>query len=123
FGTRKRCGDAKHARYFFRSKVAAKPDGDWAVIRDRRSAGLPVYGGLVLGMLLFAAVCIAAPLAVYTVTLAAFGLPHVLNELRYVDRRFGLRVSRTLLWRILPLLLVIAASRAALVFHLVPAKI
>ncbi len=31
----------------------------------------------------------AAPLLVYSLTLAVFGMPHVLYELRYVARRFG----------------------------------
>ncbi len=35
------------------------------------------------------AASVAAPVAVYTVTLAAFGLPHVLAELRFVDLRFS----------------------------------
>jgi hypothetical protein len=39
------------------------------------------------GSIVFAAV--AAPLLVYSLTLAMFGLAHVLSELRYVDRRFG----------------------------------
>jgi hypothetical protein len=85
-------------------------------------AKLAFYGGIA-GTALFAALCIAAPLAVYTVSLAAFGLPHVLSELRYVDRRFGLHVGRALLWRMFPLLLAIVAARAALVFYLVPAII
>jgi hypothetical protein len=32
---------------------------------------------------------VAAPLLVYSLTLAMFGAAHVLSELRYVDRRFG----------------------------------
>jgi hypothetical protein len=35
-----------------------------------------------------------APLFVYTTTLALFGLAHVLFELRYIDARFGRRISR-----------------------------
>lgn len=38
---------------------------------------------------LVAGCAIAAPLLVYSVTLASFGAAHVLSELRYVDRRFG----------------------------------
>jgi hypothetical protein len=49
-----------------------------------------------------AAVALAAahaPLWVYAVSLALFGLPHVLVELRYVDERFSGRVPRgTLRW-------------------------
>ena len=40
-----------------------------------------------------------APLWVYATTLALFGLPHVLVELRYVDERFSARLPRgTLTW-------------------------
>lgn len=39
---------------------------------------------------------VAWPLATYTLTLAAFGLAHVLSELRYVDLRFGPRLGRAL---------------------------
>jgi hypothetical protein len=43
---------------------------------------------------------VAWPLATYTLTLAAFGLAHVLGELRYVDLRFGARLGRSLAWGI-----------------------
>lgn len=43
-----------------------------------------------------AGAAVVAPLATYTVTLAAFGLAHVLSELRYVDLRFGARIGRRL---------------------------
>lgn len=46
-------------------------------------------GGLVALALLAVAAAVLAPLAAYSVTLAAFGAAHVLSELRYVDRRFG----------------------------------
>lgn len=39
-----------------------------------------------------------APLWVYATTLALFGLPHVLVELRYVDERFAARLPRGALW-------------------------
>ena len=41
-----------------------------------------------------AAVSAAAPLLVYTTSLAAFGLAHVAAELRYVDQRFSARLGR-----------------------------
>lgn len=48
-------------------------------------------------ILLFAPVaaltCTAVPLAAYALSLAAFGLAHVLVELRYVDGRFGARLA------------------------------
>ncbi|HEX7776189.1 MAG TPA: hypothetical protein VF449_06650, partial [Parvibaculum sp.] len=74
-------------------------------------------------VLLFAGCAVAMPLAVYTVTLALFGLPHVLSELRYVDRRFARRIGYPLLPVIGGLLLLIAATRTAAVFHFVPAKV
>jgi hypothetical protein len=77
----------------------------------------------IAGALGFAAFAVAAPLAVYTVTLALFGLPHVLSELRYVDRRFGRRVGWPLLGLLAGLLAVIAAARAALVFHVMSAPV
>lgn len=51
-------------------------------------------------ILLTALSAVALPLLVYTVSLAAFGLPHVLTELRYVDARFHRRVGRGL-WLVL----------------------
>ena len=54
---------------------------------------------LALGALL----SVVAPLATYSVTLAAFGLPHVLTELRYVDQRYASRAPRLVLvsWALL----------------------
>lgn len=75
------------------------------------------------GLLGFAALAIQAPLATYTVALAVFGLPHVLSELRYVDRRFGRRLERRFLLPILALLPLIVAIRASVVFHLVPVEV
>lgn len=71
------------------------------------------------GLSAFAVLAISAPLAAYTVTLAAFGLPHVLSELRYVDLRFGRRIDRRFLWSIALLLSLIVAIRACTVFHLI----
>jgi hypothetical protein len=45
-----------------------------------------------------AVVATAWPLAAYTVSLAAFGLGHVLTEVRYVDARFG-RALPQAFWR------------------------
>ena len=45
-------------------------------------------------VLLTAVACVVWPLATYTTTLAVLGLPHVLVELRYVQRRFGARLAR-----------------------------
>lgn len=71
----------------------------------------------------FAVITILAPLATYTVTLAVFGLPHVLSELRYVDRRFGRRISRQILLSMGMLLPFIVVTRAGTVFHVIPARL
>jgi hypothetical protein len=71
----------------------------------------------------FAAFATMAPLAAYTMALAFFGLPHVLSELRYVDRRFGRRLSLSYLAPIAALLAVIVAARACVVFGAAPAEI
>lgn len=63
----------------------------------------------------------AAPLAVYTVLLAGFGLAHVLSEFAYVDRRFGRRLGPGQIAACVLLLLIAAGCRAAGVFHLMPA--
>lgn len=73
-------------------------------------ANAALTAGVVLASALAAT---AAPLLVYTVTLAAFGLPHVFAELRYVDLRFKARLSRTLLTGLLTLLGLLVAARVA----------
>lgn len=56
-----------------------------------------------------ALVATAFPLLAYSTSLALFGLPHVLSELRYVDARFGARFAPRFWWRLaLPLALVVA---------------
>ncbi|MCA8973775.1 MAG: hypothetical protein KDC98_03600 [Planctomycetes bacterium] len=63
---------------------------------------------LALAVLATAAVAAAAPLWTYALSLALFGLPHVLVELRYVDERFSARLPRrTIVW--------LAAGLAAIV--------
>jgi len=57
-----------------------------------------------------AAVAIA-PLAAFVLMISAFGLPHVLYELRYVDERFSARTPRVALTVIGILLGVIALAR------------
>ena len=57
----------------------------------------PRYGfGIAAGLVGSALAAAAAPLATYVLTLATFGLVHVLVELKYVDRRFGPRLPRGL---------------------------
>lgn len=75
----------------------------------------------VAAALLVAALCVALPLAVYATTLAAFGLPHVLAELRYVARRFGGRWPRRAVAATLALLAAIVALRVAALTEALPA--
>lgn len=75
---------------------------------------------LVTGALAFTGVTVATPLAVYTVTLALFGLAHVASEFAYVDRRFGSRLGTGVVARLAVLLPAVAAARAAGVFGLLP---
>lgn len=75
----------------------------------------PVAPAPLAALLLLAALAsVAWPLATYTSTLAAFGLTHVLSELRYVDLRFGRRLGRTLAWGMGAALLGIVLVRLSL---------
>jgi hypothetical protein len=76
--------------------------------------------GAIAATACFAGLAVVAPLATYTVTLAVFGLPHVLSELRYVDRRFGRRLERCFLIPMAVLLPAIATIRAGVVLHVIP---
>lgn len=58
-----------------------------------------------------AAAAAVAPLWVYALSLAVFGLPHVLAELRYVDERFAARVPSAVRATLVGLLLAIAGVR------------
>jgi hypothetical protein len=60
-----------------------------------------------------AAAAAIAPLWVYALSLAAFGLPHVLTELRYVDERFALRTTERVRAGLVLLLLAVVAVRLA----------
>jgi len=90
-------------------------------LRPRDVGALAALG--MAPVLPFAAFAAVAPLAAYTTALAFFGLPHVLSELRYVDRRFGRRVAPAFWAPIAALLAVIVAARACVVFGLAPAEI
>lgn len=74
-----------------------------------RSVGLRL--ALVAAALATAVAAALAPLWVYALSLAAFGLPHVLAELRYVDERFAARVPSGLRTTLVVLLLAIAGVR------------
>ena len=71
---------------------------------------LSVWTGV--AALTIVAVCFA-PLATYVLMVAAFGLPHVLSELRYCDERFSARSSLPPLLIVGALVGVIAALRIA----------
>jgi len=48
-----------------------------------------LFALVLLGLAGFSVAAARQPLAAHTLALGLFGLPHVLSELRYVDRRFG----------------------------------
>jgi hypothetical protein len=78
-------------------------------------AAVRIIGVLVatagVGVLLLASVTL--PLATYTTVLALFGLPHIASELRYLDYRFGARLGRSTVLRLVALLVLAMAARAA----------
>lgn len=59
-----------------------------------------------------------APIAAFVLMISAFGLPHVLYELRYVDERFSARMSAQPLAAIGALVALIAAARIANGLHI-----
>jgi hypothetical protein len=73
--------------------------------------GTPALGvSFILAMALCA---VAWPLATYTLSLAAFGLAHVLSELRFVHRRYGKRIHTQLAGVLVALLAGVVALRIA----------
>ena len=78
---------------------------------DRTFAGL-VWMWIGVAALSVASV-VVAPLAAFVLMISAFGLPHVLYELRYVDERFSSRTSARLLAVIGALVGAIALARIA----------
>ena len=77
--------------------------------RSGLTLGAPRIAGLAFALV----AAVAWPLLTYTFSLAAFGLVHVLAELRYVDRRFSLRLGRASMATIAAGALGIAAARIA----------
>lgn len=59
---------------------------------------------------------ISFPLTTYAVTLATFGIAHVVIELRYIDSRFHQRLSRNIEMRLLSMVLSIAILRLCGIF-------
>lgn len=74
-----------------------------------RSLGL--WFAVAVAALATATAAALAPLWVYALSLAVFGLPHVLAELRYVDERFAARLPSSLRTVLVGLLLAIAGVR------------
>ncbi len=68
-------------------------------------------------------ISVAFPLATYTLTLASFGLAHVLTELRYVDSRFHQRVDFDLQRKIFILLLIIVNLRISQLLSVIHSSI
>ena len=66
---------------------------------------------------------VAFPLATYTLTLASFGLAHVLTELRYVNSRFNQRLKSDLQRKIVILLLIIVNLRISELLGIVNSSI
>jgi hypothetical protein len=63
---------------------------------------------------------VVAPLAAFVLMISAFGLPHVLYELRYVDERFSPRLPLQLVGAIGGLVALIALVRTANSLHVLP---
>lgn len=85
--------------------------------RDMSSQGL---AALWIGVSVISVAAVAvAPIAAFVLMISAFGLPHVLYELRYVDERFSARMSPAPLAAIGALIALIAAARIANGLHLV----
>ena len=63
------------------------------------------------------------PIAAFVLMISAFGLPHVLYELRYVDERFSARTSRVALAIIGVLLGAIAIARIGHGAHMIPSHV
>jgi len=81
-----------------------------------------VLSAIAIGLVIIFVATVVLPLATYTIALALFGLAHVGSELRYVDHRFGARLSGGLVpWILAPLGLAVAARLASLAGYLAPA--
>ena len=66
---------------------------------------------------------VAFPLATYTLTLASFGLAHVLTELRYVNYRFHQRLNIDLQRKNVIMLLIIVNLRISQLLGIVNSSI
>lgn len=66
--------------------------------------------------------CVGLPLMTYTLSLAMFGLAHVLSEMRYVHARFGPHLERRLVTTLATLLLGVVALRVGVLTGFMPAR-
>jgi hypothetical protein len=96
-----------------------------AVFNPALDSARPAPAGLAGTAVFFVAAAFAAtvalPLAIYTISLALFGLAHVLSELNYVDRRFRARLGGMALPIGAPILLAAAAQALTIAGALPPA--
>lgn len=67
----------------------------------------------VFALAVLAVVAAAAPLLTYSLSLAVFGLAHVAVELRFVESRYGPRLSRSLIRGLAALLVAVVLLRLA----------
>lgn len=88
---------------------------------DGTSRWLPTLW-IAVSILSVAAVSVA-PIAAFVLMISAFGLPHVLYELRYVDERFSARVSPAPLAAIGVLVALIATARIANGMHILMGEV
>lgn len=90
------------------------------IARDRA----PLYWGAAATLIAVSAIAaVALPLLTYSLTLAMFGLAHVLSEMRYVHQRFGARVGRRLAWLIGALLVSVVSLRVAGMAGVMPRRL
>jgi hypothetical protein len=82
-----------------------------------------VLGTVLLFVAATGVVSVAFPLATYTLSLAMFGLAHVLSELRYVDVRYGHRIGVHLRWTLGILLTGVVGLRLGLLMGHIPGPV
>lgn len=68
-------------------------------------------------------VSVAFPLGTYVLSLAMFGLAHVLSELRYIDLKYGRSVGEHLRWVLGLLLVLVVAIRVSQLLGLLSAEV
>lgn len=97
-----------------------------ATVGEQRGVALEnlVGSGAAVGFILAITLCaVAWPLATYTLSLAAFGLAHVLSELRFVHRRYGARIHKQLSIVLLALLGAVVLLRVLALADALPPSI